>query len=574
MLTEMASHAGWPETARRIRTALARIKHGLDRVPAAVGKLRSATPPPIEPVSLDRVLESRHRARRHAQRAEIALNRMARESWPAPALADVHMLIEEIRQGLSSENILNDVAAMLVEGSESPELAERVRALEARLSRLGAQADELFTHALDAQEDLSAGAKPMEQASASTQPPAELNHTAKAVRDLGEMLADVFASSTPSPTPPSRRYAAVADQMAASFQAYGLPYDGVQLPHLDEPDKVRSQLIESLQRNFASREQDGTRVYFQTSPQPAPRDTGLDARLLRGGSLVNANLLRAEADSVMTIIERLPDMLRFTPLQTKAVADTRGRLSGFFDQIVATASDPLGLNAERGKYQFKRLSAAIVEILTTGEIVPSGENLSAAFEDGFAGFWEVDVLQQKVADQLHARTTVVRAEEVKAEIAELGQLMSDIHRRVTTTLTTEARGVAAALLEELLTAADAAADQLNTDLVRFGTTAMEQDVQFPFGPPGKRTISLAQFISWVRAVCLPFTGTENAAADLLPEEARILTEELQDLSQFAGSVAKQSSPLGYSGVRRQFEELKRLLEGAAAQARALNGGPQ
>lgn len=573
MLTDPTPLQERTEQIDHLRATLTQIGRDLRHVADAVRKVRVAMPPPQDPVSLEQLLESRARAVKHARRAADALAAADDEPGLAHALADAHELVEEIRTGLASPRILDDVGEMHAEAAGRPD-QRTLAALEQRVRRIGAEADRLFTLALAAQQDFFAGATPM-IGSSSTEPGAQTT-TADAVRELSEVIAATLAGSATTAPPPTRsadrRFGAVSGQIAASLQSYGLPHDGAQLPRLDAPDTVRAQLIDGLRRNFATRDEDGTRVYYRATVQPPVHDPALDTRLLRGAALVNANLLRAEADGVLAIVDRLPDMLRFVPAQPRGLSDARLRLRGLLDQLVATASDPLGINAERGGFQFKRLSAAVLEVLRSGEIVgPDVVDRSqwAKTSEEIAAVWH-DLANERglLADHLRARASTVRNEEVLTELCGLGQLMGDIHGRLTMKQSTTSRGIAASRLEELLAAADGSAAMLESELERFGTTTAEQEVQFLRTTGGD--VSLAQLIAWVRELCAAFVGGENRAAGLLRDELLILRDELLAVSRCAGEFGGGTiASVRFGGVRRQFDELKQLIADAATQADTL-----
>ncbi len=563
------------EAARDLRAMLDKVGRDLAMLPAAVGKVRATMPPPQDPVSLDRLLESCTRALHHRRRAFAELGPGDGAASPT-ALADIHELVEEIRAGLSSPRILDDIGEM--EAELSADAGRRaLRSLDTRVRRIGAQADSLFSSAITVQQDTAPGVTQMASSSPGTD---RIDPTAEAVRDLSEMLATTLAGSAATAATSratGRRYPAVADQIAASLDAFGLPHDGVQLPPTDEQEQLRAQLIDGLKRNFAWREQDGTRVYYRAAPQPTVREPDVDPRLLRGSALVNAKLLRAEADGVLAIMDRLPDMLRFAPSQPLRSGEDRARLRTMLDQLVATAADPLGLNAQRGRYQFERLNAALIDILVRGEVIgrdTGDQALELARDNDPGSLWSASPERTGIIfDNLRVKTSAVREEEVKTEIAALGQLMDSILTRVSVPIGGMGRGVAASRLEELLTAADSAAEALENDLVRFGTTPAEQEVQF-LGADGPRDISLAQFIGWVRALCAPFVGIENAAAALTQDELKILGDELADVAGYAGSFGSAITlPTSFGGVRRQFAELKRFLDEARTQAVQLAGEP-
>lgn len=577
MLTDPAAPRERDDAAHQMRLAVGQVLRDLHHLPKVVRKVRATMPPPQDPVSLDRLLESHERALRHADRAAAALGDGGRDGVGATgphALADVHELVEEVRAGLAAPRILDDVGEMLAE-APTPPAARALRALDSRARRIGTQADRLFTLAVAAPQDFSPGAKPMSSSPSAGPAATASDPTADAVRDLGEMLATTLSggggAAPSSARATGRRHAAVADQLAASLDAYGLPHDGVQLPPVAARDDVRAQLIDGLRRNFAWREADGTRTYFRSAPQAITRDADTDARLLRGSALVNANLLRAEAEGVLAIVDRLPDMLRFSPADPRRSSEERTRVRAILDQLVATASDPLGLNARRGQYQFSRLSTVLLDILLRGGVLD--QDLAGGLHESSRGgasiaFWRQLHDEQGTMRDLRARTSAVRDEEVRAELTGLGLLMDSIQSRVSNPQAGQSLGVAAGRLEELLTAADGAAANLEHDLSRFGSTPAEQEVHF-LGRAASG-VSLAQFIGWVRALCMPFVGVENAAAALTAEELAILSGELKAVWDCADQFAKDGTmPTGFGGVRRQFDELKRFIDEARQQADAL-----
>ncbi|MCD2317304.1 hypothetical protein LQ954_14240 [Sphingomonas sp. IC-11] len=374
------------------------------------------------------------------------------------------------------------------------------------------------------------------------------------------------------------RFDRVSDQMAATLDSIGLPHDGVQLPASSNPDAARARLIDALSRNFSSRDRDGNRVYQRTDPQPFSRDPYGSSQLLRGRGLVNANLLRAEADALLGILDRLPSMARFqlaSPWTEGSVE--REVIRRELDALVETARDPMGVNPPRAKFQLRRLNQAIGDYLDNAEIVEVDGTARSRLSDALANASgveeQIDIMTSFRDDELCAPTSVVRDEEVRTELANLISLQESICKRLTASQSGAQLGVAAARLEELLTAALASADQLEAYLERSGTDIPEQDVQLePKSDTGTVRLSIGQFIRWVRSVALAYAGAENRAVTLRRNQAQLLAGELDSLSKAAGRFA-ESRRLGLSRPlpRIQLLELAGYLASASEQANVLAG---
>lgn len=393
----------------------------------------------------------------------------------------------------------------------------------------------------------------------------------EAVQGLAVMLA---SQQTHGPTETSRgagTYEAVADQMSATLDAFGLPHDGVQLGYDGNADYARDRLIEGLRRNFASKNRDGFTVYYRVddpSPANAPAPS---SQLLRGGALVNANLFEAEAKAYLATLDRLVPRTRFT--SATGVFDptaARRQIKDELGRLQATISDPLGANQAQAHFQLRRVLTETVEYLELAEILE---------EDLAERLVSMRALERVIDDgDLVAPTSVVRREELTQDLNELFKLLISMHYRIDTVVKRGQKGNQAAQLEQALTAALTAAASFDALLVRSGTSPLEQELQYVTVPAphgaGDLKISLRQFLSWVQATAEPFTHADNLAATLLREDLDILAEELDALVEAATAFLRHGQMQRFS-VRlpaplRQLQELRYLLQEAASAAEALN----
>jgi len=401
--------------------------------------------------------------------------------------------------------------------------------------------------------------------------------TAEAVRDLGITIAAMMNGG--AATAPSRgagRFDKVSDQMVASLDALGLPHDGVALARGENDDFARARLLDGLQRNFGSKVHEGSRRYFRTATTSGSGNPIGTAKLLRGSALVNANLLQAEADAVNGIIDRLVPMIRFqlaNPVSGGAVG-ARAAIRAELTNIVETASDPMGLNRARAEFQFFRLVLAVLDYLDSAELMPRAPRPDRDKRRiGSIMTW----LGQFRDDEVCAESSVVRDEEVRSEIANLIDLLISIAVRLSSRRPDEERGLAAARLEEALTAALGTADVLEIELVRAGTDLIEQDIDTVTDDDdddsGDR-LSIGQFVRWVRAVAGPFSTADHRAASLRAPELRVLAEELGELDRVAAKIGQATPVLafGRSVPRHIVRELSGYLTIAHEEADRLAGG--
>ena len=539
---------------------LSRVLSRLDDVATPVNKLRGKN----ETKVLRDLNDGLKRAR--------ILTRAARNHITAGAYADaaeaVLDLVETVREGIGRRDNIDEIEREWTDASAEGVPPSRQRwwsEIERGVDDMVALAGDLieylksYSHAHD-----SKGAPTMD----------ETDSTAEAVRDLGITIATMIGGTPPTgASRAARRYEAVADQMTATLDMLGLPHDGVQLSGSEADAAARARLIDGLTRNFASKERAGFKIYSRTATPLAGRDPSSPTDLLRGSALVNANLLRAEADAVLGIIDRLPSMVRFQLVQpyVGGAFEAQATIRGELNAIVESARDPMGINRLRVTFQFSRLVLAILDYLDQAEIFPrAGKSYK---RDGQG----IDLIMAWLStfrdDEVCIESSVVRDEEVRAELANLIDVLLAIGRRLIADRPDEARGQAAARVEECLTSAFAAADAVELTLERSGTDLYEQDIQFASSDCPAVRISIGQFIRWVRATAGPFARAENRAASLRQPQVALLFEELDTLAAIAGALGGELATFGLrrSTPRQQLAELESYLKTAADEAKRLGG---
>ncbi|WP_033920049.1 hypothetical protein [Sphingomonas sp. 37zxx] len=499
--------------------------------------------------------------------AKVQIGNAARElarDRSGDAMAAIIGLLEILHNQIASRDNLDELDREVGEaGGGSAARARHWAAVEQHFERFSTatgricEASVAFAHDIDSRKD-----ETMDETN---------NAMAQAVRELGNTISMLGNTGSGGTGRIGRRYEAVADQLAASLDAYGLPHDGGQIVRAGDPDAARSRLIDGLRRNFAHRDQDGMRQYYQTDAQPVTRDRYDRSRLLRGGALVNANLLAAEADAVVAILDRLPSMARFE--RARGVAGLhmlRNAVRAHLDNLVDCVRDPMGLNRARAGFEFNRLIIATFDYFDEAEIL----DLSLAPKSLGELESAVATLGKLRDEQLTVAVGIVRDEEIGAEIAGLLTLIESIGTRLMRPRGSEQRGLAAARLEETMTAALGAVDHLEAALERWGTDLLEQDVQFvPTIGSADDTMSIGQFIRWARATATPFARSDMAAAALRGREAVVLENELQALECSARQfeAASANSGLQRAAPRAQLAELAGYLAAARRHAAILAG---
>lgn len=521
-----------------------------------------------DPTSLARLAARASQARGHAASAA----RLLTQDQLGAALLEVNALVTQATRGIADPQLGEDIENMIDQSrhelTRKPKLTEALEALHAQVGTIDSCAGGLAETVTAALQAILDGETIMQT---------DENTTASAVRDgfsaVVNLIGSQYSTVSPAAARPTlaRRFEAVGDQMMATLDGYGLPHDGVQLLGIDDAASARARLIEGLTRNFDYRDKDGFRVFYRSAPQPAQRDTGAQSRLLRGAMLVNANLLRAQADMVLAALDRLPGMLRFVPTSSRGIADARIRVRDSLDQLVAIARDPMGAPIQRAEYQSRRVLLAVADYLDRGEIITSRAGFASP--EGQLDFMAL------VEDRLRIDDGTIRDEELRVEIISLRKLIGEMHARVTSTDPQDQRGRAAARLEEALSTAYDSAGALEDELVRAGSSVAEQDVQFfstgpaASGGPGAM-ISIGQFARWLRGVAAPFVERDHHAAMLRGDELADLAQELDALAAAAAALQTPTPTSHRLGVRlpgpyRQLAELEGLIATAAARANEL-----
>ena len=539
--------------------ALARVLSRVEEILTPVDKLRVHNE--------TRVLRDLSDALKRARTLSVSGRTHIAQGARADANEAVLDVIETLREGIANRDILDEIDRELTDAAAEDVPLDRKLdwgeidgGVETLIGMAGDLVEHLkfFSHAHEPQ-----GAAIMDEVD---------NATAEAVRDVGITLAAMIGGGAPSgPSRGGRRYEAVADQMAATLDTLGLPHDGVQLAGGDADALARARLIDGLTRNFSSRERDGSRIYYRAATPLASREAASPTDLLRGSALINANMMRAEADAVLGIIDRLPSMARFQ-LAQPFLGGAFGAKSDIHDEmnaIVVTVSDPIGLNRPRAAFQFFRLVLAIFDYLDQAEVMPRADRRGFADLTGVSQI--IDWLARFRDEQLCVDSSVVRDEEIRSEIANLIELVAAIGRRLIADRPDEGRGQAAARLEECLTAARVSVDALELSLERSGTDLFEQDIQYDESDDVSTRLSIGQFIRWVRATSEPFARAENRAATLREAQVALLGGELRTLAKVAGLFSGSLATFGLrrSAPRMQFDELETYLETAADEAERL-----
>lgn len=503
-------------------------------------------------------------AERHATAAHDSLA----AGGDGEALAAYMLLHEMLGDSVLSSDFVHEFDCELneiVEGSGPQKRQRPWTDMEKQLSELSALAGSLaelardFSHSIDAKET---GTMKTDKA------------TAVAVEELGITLATMIAGGG-APTARGQgaaSFATVTDQMAASLEAGGFPqFDG----SIANVEGKRQRLIDALKNNFSFRDQDGYRVYYRTDRRAAARARSSDSDLLQGAARVNADLLEAETNAVEDIIGRLIVTTRFELARGTEDGPARARtaIREELDGLIASARDPMGINAARTPFQFQRLVLGILQYLQEGEIL-LGAKIQPASSTGIDTI--ILSLSRFREEELCGPTSVVEDEELRAELANLFELLVSIGRRLTSDPRRYRLGLYAARLEAQLTCALTSVDLLETALEQSGTDMDEQEVQFLSHGPGTRTLlSIGQFIRWVDGVAQPFAESGNRAATLRQSEAVLLSQELAALAKAAECFKHAARSMGVARlmVHQQLVELTGYLTAASENAAALAGNP-
>lgn len=400
------------------------------------------------------------------------------------------------------------------------------------------------------------------------------NDLVEAVQGLAVMLASQQSGAPSETSRGAGSYEAVAGQMAATLDAFGLPHDGVQLGYDDNADYARDRLIEGLRRNFASKNRDGFTVYYRVDDPTPANAPASSSQLLRGGALVNAELFGAEVTAFLATLDRLVPRTRFaSAIGVFDPAAARRQIKDELQRLTTTIREPLGVNEAQANFQLRRVITDTIEYLELSEILN---------EDLFGKASTIEDMKELIRavenGELIAPTSVVRSEELLQDTMELFKLLVAMQERINAVAKGGQKGTQAAQLEQALTAALTSAATFDNLLVRSGTSALEQDLQFVTVSVTYQhatfRVSLRQFLGWVQSTAEPFRRADNRAAGMLAEDLQILEDELEALVATADKFLGRGEMLRFSvrlpAPMRQLQELKYLLTQAADAAEALN----
>lgn len=383
----------------------------------------------------------------------------------------------------------------------------------------------------------------------------------------------------------------VSQQLMSSLDARGLPHSGVQFASGAETSGPRNDLIEGLLDTYRPAERNGNVIYVPGRTEEGRwRDTdGGRSGLLSGAALVAARLVRAEADNILDILNRLPKMIRFRVRPgVPSAKEARDIVADRFEDLDVVMADPIGVNLPRAWFTLRRAVKALLDFFDYA-------NLERELLEQFGRFEDLGPLQLSLPqpvrddDEVGLRRSVVQSEEIRREIAEVAAGFVRLVLRVTTPIT-HSLGTTAARLEQTLTVARDAAHELSNVLLRSGSSLPEQDVHFFLSgikieidevyasqrdtkALPQLALSLGQILDWIVEVADPHVAATNLSSTLEAADLDILADELGRQKQALDAVARQSARLGFAyrlpGPSRQLEELAFHIKTATQLARAL-----
>ncbi|MGB5558915.1 MAG: hypothetical protein WBN04_13000 [Paracoccaceae bacterium] len=393
------------------------------------------------------------------------------------------------------------------------------------------------------------------------------------------------------------RYPSVSEQMMATLDALGLPHQGVQFATGDATDTARSDLIEGLLDNFRAETRDGNPVFVPGRSDERRRGgKSPQSPIQSGAARVAARLARAEADNILDILDRLPDMTRFRIRQgVPSAIESRRIVADRFDDLDEVMADIIGVNLPRARFTLRRIAKALLDFFDYA-------NLERELVDELGklggGVFVGSRLPQPLSDddEVGQRRPVVQSEELRSEIKELAASFMRLVERVLSPLL-DTLGTTAARLEQSLTVAYGSALSLRDILVRSGSSLPEQDVQFfttgitveieehatrrRGGQSASHLhftrrpiiLSTRQVLDWITEVSEPYVGSGNRAGTMEREDFEILADELESQVKALDLVTAESRRLGFAyrlpGPMRQLEELRFHINAAALLANEL-----
>ncbi len=377
----------------------------------------------------------------------------------------------------------------------------------------------------------------------------------------------------------------VTAQMSATLDALGMPHYGVQFATDKNLDMARDTLIESLLAEFSETQRNGTTV-FSLGEGARRAISPDDGRLLAGAAKSAARRVRAEADNILDILDRLPDMTRFRIERgVTDSAEARKEVEERFLDLDEVMADPYGVNFARANYTIFRIVKGLLDYLDYADLEPE---FAAAFLGRPEDVFSQNIIQILNLDEIAKRRSPVTSEELEFEIRELVGAFFELVQDALAPLVAT-RGNAAARLELAMTAVYGSAHDLRDILVRTGSTLDEQDLMnfstqltvdmqplasFVDDERIKKVhMSVGQLMDWIIEVSRPFTGASFRAAMRERASLKILERELYAQSKALGRVIKLARTRGFTlslpGPMHQLEVLDFQIEQANTQAKLL-----
>lgn len=416
----------------------------------------------------------------------------------------------------------------------------------------------------------------------------EINGVEEALHSIGRQLSFLGTSQSGRSMPGTEgtgRFRSTADQLMASLDALGLPHHGIQFARGKAVDGARDDLIEGLLDIYHPVERDGIIVFEpgRTDGRDTPK-LPADA-LLGGASKVAARLVRAEADNILDVLDRLPDKTRFRPRRgTTSPKQLRDTVAQRFENLDEVMADPLGVNLPRAAFTVRRVGKAILDFFDYANLEHELHAQMRERQLSYVFFGSFDEPAPGDEDEIGTRRSAVESEEIRREIAELADSLLRLNERIRAPVS-NTLGRSAARLEQSLSAAHRSALDLSDILVRSGSSLPEQDLQFfmtdlraEIAQPNAVSkeddstveLSTGQLLDWIIDAAQPYVGANLHAGVLEPRDFAILVDELNGQNRALDALSRSAKRLDFSirlpGPMRQLEELHYHVAEAAIHA--------
>ncbi len=514
----------------------------------------------------------------------------------ATALELAIELQNHVQKDIARPQILDDLAGVAAEAEE--ELRRRVGRHRKPVKKfientraLRADIEDITGAAESAARDITAWAsKDIPKESDMAHDDDNLKGIENAIQQLGRQLSFATASGSPASTGSTGtgRFRTVTGQMAATLDALGMPHHGVQFATEKTTDMARDALIENLLSEFQESERNGNTVYTLGGSRRRTT-TAEEGRLLAGAAKSAARRVRAEADNILDILDRLPDLNRFQ-IQPGALspADARKEVAERFLDLDEVMADPYGVNIARAVFALRRVFKGLMDYFDYANLEP--EFMVAVCDLPQIELIPETLLPIRDPDELSKRRSPSVSEELTHEIGELAAAFNEVMEDVLSPLLNKL-GSAAVRLELYLTSAYNSARNYRDVLVRTGTSLPEQDLlsfktqvravlpasmsDNTTGSGPELELSIDQVMDWIMEVAEPFTGASFRANMRERRSLMILADELKGQSVALASLMDSGQTLGFAvslyGPIRQLEELKYYVDEAQVQAATLAG---